>query len=81
MPFYYFWWIIIPFIIAFIFIYKRGVKLSSVFYGSGIFTGLVSIIYFLEEFEIGKGSKTLLLFLAAIVLLGTGYYMSKKREQ
>jgi hypothetical protein len=73
-------WIIIPLIIAAIFVYKKGITISNVFYGCGILTGLVTIIYFLGAFEIAKGSKTLLLFLAAVVLLGAGYYASKKSK-
>jgi len=62
-------------------LFKRGVKptLSNIFYGLGVFTGIMSILYFIARIDASKEAKILVLFIMAIIVMALGYIIAKKK--
>ena len=76
-----FWVLLIPLIIVLLIVYLRSKRLYRLLYIASVFTYAMTIMYWIDVYQLGRNSIIGLLVLSSLLMILIGRLFHKKNEK
>jgi len=76
-----FWVLLVPLIIVMLVVYLRSRKFSRLVFILSVFTYAMTVMYWIDAYQLGRNSIVLLLVLSSLLMMFIGYLMHRQRTE
>ena len=73
-----FWVLLVPLLIVMLIVYLRSKELYRLVYILSVFTYTMTIMYWIDAYQLGRNAIIGLLLLSALLMMLIGYHIRKK---